>query len=67
MASFKVLVINILKKYFLKMSVFEAKKDFTSEVAILLPESDLICEQRSLDEAITLLFTMEKKCRTQNG
>lgn len=48
------------------MSVFEVKKDFTAEVAVLLPETDLICEQRGIDEAITLLFTMEKKCRTHN-
>ena len=49
------------------MSVFEVKKDFTSEVATLLPESDLICEQRNIDEAITLLFTIEKKCRIHYG
>ena len=42
------------------------KKDFTSELAAAIPESVTIARERSLDDAIVLLLSLEKKCRVNN-
>ena len=42
------------------------KKDFTSELAAAIPESVTVARERSLDDAIVLLLSLEKKCRVNN-
>lgn len=42
------------------------KKDFTAEVTAGIPESTLLAKEKGLDDAITLLLGLEKKCRISN-
>lgn len=47
-------------------SSLAGKKDFTAELAAAIPESTLIAKERGLDDALTLLLALEKKCRINN-
>jgi 26S proteasome regulatory subunit N5 len=44
----------------------EGKKDFSSELQVIIPESIEILNSKGLDDAIALLLTFEKKCRVNN-
>lgn len=44
----------------------KVKKDFTTEVETILPESTSLVASKGVEEAVNLLLTMEKKCRTNN-
>jgi len=44
----------------------EVKKDFTSEVQAIIPESIAIANSIGLDEAINMLLLLERKCRTNS-
>jgi 26S proteasome regulatory subunit N5 len=46
--------------------LIETKKDYTADVAVIIPESITLADERGLDEAILLLLGMEKKCRVNN-
>lgn len=48
------------------MSVFDGKKDFSAEVKLALPESVTIAKEKSLEDAISMLLPLEKKCRVNN-
>lgn len=41
-------------------------KDFTVEVEAILPEATSLTDSKGVEEAVNLLLTMEKKCRTNN-
>jgi hypothetical protein len=42
------------------------KRDFSAEYKTLEVEARAVADERSLDEAIILLLTFEKKCRLNN-
>jgi 26S proteasome regulatory subunit N5 len=42
------------------------KRDFTAEVEAILPEAKSLAESKGVEEAVNLLLTVEKKCRTNN-
>lgn len=48
------------------MSTFEGKKDFTADLQATIPESVTIAKEKGIDDAITLLLALEKKCRLNN-
>eukprot|EP00600_Ochromonadales_sp_CCMP1393_P009937 CAMPEP_0174974060 /NCGR_PEP_ID=MMETSP0004_2-20121128/11613_1 /TAXON_ID=420556 /ORGANISM="Ochromonas sp., Strain CCMP1393" /LENGTH=485 /DNA_ID=CAMNT_0016224629 /DNA_START=60 /DNA_END=1517 /DNA_ORIENTATION=+ len=48
------------------MTSFDAKKDFTSELETIIPESIAVANDKGIDEAVVLLFALEKKCRLSN-
>jgi 26S proteasome regulatory subunit N5 len=43
-----------------------AKKDYSEELQVLIPESVLVANTRGIDEALQLLLALEKKCRAHN-
>lgn len=47
-------------------NVFETKKDFTSEVQAIIPESIIVAREKGIDEAVDQLLSLEKKCRVNN-
>ncbi|KAJ1398882.1 hypothetical protein B484DRAFT_252151, partial [Ochromonadaceae sp. CCMP2298] len=48
------------------MSAFEAKKDFTSELEAIIPGSVALANEKGIDDAVAILFALEKKCRLAN-
>lgn len=48
------------------MASFEGKKDFSAEVQAAATESLALAQGNSLEEAITYLLPLEKKCRINN-
>ena len=47
------------------LSVDQLKKSFADEAAVLFSDADAIAAN-SLEDALTLLLTLEKKCRIGN-
>eukprot|EP01036_Dinobryon_divergens_P021634 gene21634-29700_t len=50
----------------MSMAMLETKKDYTEELQAMIPESIAIANSVGLDEAITALLGLERKCRTNN-
>jgi 26S proteasome regulatory subunit N5 len=47
-------------------TVLDAKKDFSAELQVLMPESVTMANEVGLEEAISALLLLEKKCRLHN-
>jgi 26S proteasome regulatory subunit N5 len=48
------------------MAAMETKKDYTSDLEAMIPESRIVAKERGMDEALQMLLGLEKKCRISN-